>query len=92
MSLEQQIFAALSPLVSGRVHASTFPQLPAVPITPAILCTFVSADPGQDICGAGGQDVEDTRVQVDVYSTSFDSARALRLQVMAAMAALVEVR
>lgn len=88
MSFEQVVYSALAPLVANRVHAVTFPQQPATPITPAILFTFVSDEPGQDICGAGTDAVTDTRVQVDVYSTTFDSARALRLQILAALAAL----
>lgn len=86
MSLEQKIYDALAPLVSSRVHSSTFPQQPAVPITPAILFTIVSETPVPDICGDDAANTADTRVQVDVYSASFDSARALRLQVLAAMA------
>ena len=88
MTLEQTIFAALAPLVANRVYASTFPQKPEVPITPAILFTFISDTPIQDICGDDAENTSDTRVQVDVYSTDFDSARALRLQVLAAMAAV----
>ena len=88
MSLEVVVFNALSPLVGGRVHANTFPQLPAVPITPAILFTFASNVVTQDICGAGSNDEADTRVQIDCHSTTFDGARALRLQVLASMAAL----
>lgn len=88
MSLEQVVFNALSPLVAGRVHANVIPQLPAVPITPAIVFSFASNVVTQDICGAGTDDVVDTRVQVDVYSTTFDGVRALRLQIQAAMAAL----
>lgn len=88
MTIEQTVVTTLSPFVSNLVHAVTFPQQPAVPTTPAILFTLVSDDPGQDICGAGNDTVADTRVQVDVYSTTFDSARSIRLQVLAAMAAL----
>lgn len=88
MSLEQVVFDTLSPLVGGRVHANTFPQTPAVPITPAILVTFAGNAVTQDVCGAGTDDEADTRVQTDVYSTTFDGARAIRLQVLATMAAL----
>lgn len=88
MSLEQVVFNAMSPLVGGRVHANTFPQTPSVPITPAILFTFPSLVPTQDVCGAGSDEEADGRVQIDCYSTSFDGARAIRAQVRAAMAAL----
>lgn len=86
MSLEQTVFTALSPLVGGRVHAVTIPQEPKTPITPAIVFSFPSDAVTPDICGDGGDATADTRIQVDVYSTDFDSARALRLQVLAAMA------
>lgn len=88
MSVEQIVYGALSGLVSNRVHASVFPQVPSVPITPAILFTFAGNIVTQDICGAGTDDVADTRVQIDGYSTTFDTMRALRLQILAAMAAL----
>lgn len=86
MSLELTIFNALKGLVSNRVHASTFPQQPAVPITPAILFTFISDEVTDDICGDDTAQTANTRVQVDIYSTDFDSTRALRLQVLAVMA------
>jgi len=86
MSLETKIVTALTSLVGGRVYASTFPQQPATPITPAILFTFVSSEINADICGDGGDATANTRIQVDVYSATFDSARALRLQVLTAMA------
>lgn len=89
MSFEQDLYAALAPLVGGKVHAVTFPQQQATPITPAILFTFISDVPGQDICGAGTDAVSDTSVQVDIYSTTFDTTRALRLLVLDAVALMV---
>lgn len=89
MSIEQVVFAALAPLVGSRVHAVVMPQEPKTPITPAMVFTIVTNAVAQDICGAGTDDEADTRVQVDVYSTTFDQARALRLQALAAMALLV---
>jgi hypothetical protein len=88
MSLEQTIFSALSPLVAGRVHASVFPQKPDVPITPAILFTFISDEITDDICGDDTAQTANTRTQVDIYSTDFDTTRALRLQVLTAVAAI----
>ena len=88
MSLEQVVFSALSPLVGGRVHAVTIPQEPKTPITPAIVFSFSGNTVTTDVCGAGSDEEADTRVTVDIYSTTFDSARALRLQVLAAMALL----
>jgi len=88
MSLEQTIYQALAPLVANRVHASVFPQLPAVPVTPAILFTFISDEVTDDVCGDDAAQTANTRTQIDIYSTDFDSTRALRLQVLAAMAAI----
>lgn len=89
MSLEVVIATALSPIVGGRVHAVVIPQEPKTPITPAIVYSFSGNTVTQDICGAGTDEEADTRITVDVYSTTFDQARALRLQVLAAMALLV---
>jgi hypothetical protein len=88
MALEQDIFAALGPLVAGRVYPLVLPAGPAAPTVPAIRYQFVSDTPGADICGDGGPGLSDTRTQVDVYHTTFDAARALRLQVVMAMQAL----
>ncbi|MET3915152.1 hypothetical protein ABID97_001934 [Variovorax sp. OAS795] len=88
MSLEQKVYDALKGLVSNRVYASTFPQLPAVPITPAILFTFISDETIDDICGDDTAQTANTRVQVDIYSTDFDSTRSLRIQALTAMAAV----
>lgn len=89
MTLEAVITAALDPIVAGRVHAVVFAQDQKTPITPAILFSFSGNTVIQDICGAGTDEEADTRITVDVYSTTFDQARALRLQVLAAMALLV---
>jgi hypothetical protein len=86
MSLETIIYNALKTLVSNRVYASTFPQQPATPITPAILFTFISDEVTQDVCGSGDEETANTRIQIDVYSTTFDSARTLRAQVIDAVA------
>ncbi|MNK93877.1 hypothetical protein D3C87_1140610 [compost metagenome] len=88
MSLEQTIYQALAPLVGARVHASVFPQKPDVPVTPAILFTFISEEAAEDICGDDTAQTANTRVQVDIYSTDFDSTRSLRVQVLTAMAAV----
>lgn len=85
MTIEQEIFAALSPLVGARVYPLVLPQSPVVPVTPAIRYQFISSDPEADVCGDGGDETADTRTQVDVYSTTHPATRALRLQVIAAM-------
>lgn len=58
--------AKLKPLVAGRVYRNVFPQSPALPVWPSIRYTFVSTTANQDICGDGGQETADYRVQIDV--------------------------
>lgn len=88
MSLEQEFFNALQDLVGGRVHALQFPQNPFTPITPAIVFTFISPEIFPNVCGDGGDATANQRTQVDVYSTTFDTVRALRLQVMERVAGM----
>lgn len=85
MSLESQVFAALKGLVANRVYPLILPQAQATPITPAIRYLFVSDGVITDICGDDGGETDDVRIQIDVYSVDFDTCRALRQQVIAAM-------
>lgn len=88
MSLESEIYDALAPLVSNRVHANTFPQEPKIPVAPAIRFVFISADQIEDICGTDGGRTANTRTQIDVIAKGFDQARALRQQVIDALEAI----
>jgi hypothetical protein len=88
MSLESDIYTALRSLVGDRVYPLVLPQGAGVPITPAIRYQFISSEVTLDICGDGGDAVANTRTQVDVYSTTYMTARALRLQVIAAMTSM----
>lgn len=90
MSLESDIFSALTGLAGGRVYPVILPQSASVPITPAIAYQFISSELDQDICGDGGDATANTRTQVDAYSTSHPTCRALRLQVIAAMGGLTK--
>lgn len=56
----------LKTLVSNRVYRNTFPQAPAAPVWPSIRYTFISTTPNVDVCGDGGQETADYRVQIDV--------------------------
>lgn len=60
------VVTALNPLVSNRVYRNVFPQAPATPIWPAIRYTFISVTASQDICGDGGEETADYRVQIDL--------------------------
>lgn len=89
MSLELEITQAASALFpANRVHAVTFPQSPTVPAVPAMRFVTISTEPVEDICGTDGDATANTRTQVDILDKTFDGARALRLQVIAALSAL----
>ena len=76
---------ALGVLVGGRYHAVKFPQ-EKVPTWPAIRGTIVTFDNQIDQCGAGTEDDEDVRVQIDICATTKDVALALRSQVLTTLA------
>lgn len=86
MSPGTVIVALLSPLVSSRVYASTFPQEPEEPTWPAIRFTVVSVSPVVDQCSSADTDTDDTRVQIDVVSRDYDEMVSLKASVIAAMA------
>lgn len=85
------LVAALNPLVDDRVYRNFFPQAPSTPNWPSIRYTFISVTAVQDICGDGGEETADYRVQIDLVDleskgpTSFANLSAL---VKAALAPL----
>ncbi|MDP9991966.1 hypothetical protein J2W28_000994 [Variovorax boronicumulans] len=85
------LVTALKPTVSNRVYRNVFPQAPSVPVWPSIRYTFASVAATQDICGDGGEETADYRVQIDLVDleskgpTSFAALTAL---VKAALAPL----
>jgi hypothetical protein len=80
---------ALGPLVAGRYYPVKFPQ-EKVPTWPAIRGTFVTFDNQIDQCGAGTEDDEDVRVQIDICATTKDAAYALRSLVLTTLAGLAD--
>lgn len=86
MTFEADIFTALKSLVGNRVAPVIFPQSPVVPTWPAIRYNFIDTVPIVDIRGDGDDETAEVRVQLDVVATTYAAARALRLQVMDAMA------
>lgn len=92
LSVSQQVFGALAPLVGQRCYQRTFLQPDGgLPAWPAIRFVFVSADPGETICGDGGDEAADYRVQIDLaeaYAKGEAAFQALRAQVLAAMQSL----
>lgn len=85
MSIETDLFAALKGLVGNRVYAVNFPQAENMMTWPAIRYSFVGIVPAVTVCGDGGDDGAEVRVQLDLVHTDAASLRALRLQVMQAM-------
>ena len=91
MSVETDLFTALSGLVDDRCYPIVFPQTGGVPVWPAIRYTIVSVVPAIALCGDSGDEAADTRVQLDVVASSYTAMRALRLDVLAAMQTFVPV-
>jgi hypothetical protein len=85
MSIESDLYQTLRGYVADRVYPLTFPQPVSDARWPSIRYTFISADPGEDICGDGGDGTADYRVQLDLVHTTYAALRVLRLQVLAAM-------
>jgi hypothetical protein len=84
MSIESDLYQSLQSYVSGRAYPLIFPQGTDAR-WPSIRYVFISADPGEDICGDGGDATADYRVQLDLVHTTYAALRVLRLQVLAAM-------
>jgi Protein of unknown function (DUF3168) len=89
MSVETDLFTALSDLVGDRCYPITFPQTGGVPVWPAIRYTIVSVVPAIALCGDSGDEAADTRVQLDVVASTYTAMRALRLDVLTAMLTFV---
>lgn len=94
MDLSLEIVGRLADLVENRVYYRVFPQNTKQPAWPSILYSFVSVTPNQDICGDGGEETADYRVQLDVVMEGKSGPTAfmtLCKQVKTAMAALKPV-
>jgi len=85
VTIEASIFTALGSLVGNRVYPVTFPLTGSPPVWPAIRYSIISVTPSVTICGDGGDETADTRIQFDIVATTFSAVRALRQQLMTAM-------
>lgn len=83
MGIEASLFTALGPLVGARAYPDTFPQDPK---WPAIRYSFITAVPGVTVCGNGGDDTTDFRVQIDGVARTDLQRDALRIAIWDAMA------
>lgn len=90
MTIEADLDTALGALVGSRIYGGTFPQPQQPnnrPVWPAIRRTLTGI-PDADLCGDGGDDASDFRLQLDLVvmeAAGYSAARTLRTQVMAAM-------
>lgn len=80
--IEQDIFNALKSLVSNRVYPLVMPQSPTYP---AIVYNRI-ANTAQNTL-EGGSSLDQVRMQIDVYATTYSAAKTLSDQVRSAMEA-----
>lgn len=86
MSVGIVLYNALQSLVSGRVYPGEFPQEPELPTWPAIRYAVISEDVFASLGGSEDDTADDVRVQIDIVDKSYDGMRALKRQVIAALA------
>lgn len=85
MSLESDVISAIQARVSGRAYANTFPQPPDRPTWPAARVTVASVTPDVSICGDGGEETADSRIQIDLVvaeSAGYEALKTLQANVM----------
>ncbi|MHA8112667.1 tail completion protein gp17 [Kosakonia cowanii] len=89
---EADVYSLIGALADGQVYPGVVPLNsqgePAV-APPWIIFTLVDQVYGDTLCGPAE---EDTALQVDVYASSVDEARALREQAIAALTPLAFTR
>jgi hypothetical protein len=78
--IQEQVFSALAPLVSGRVYPNTAPDKPT---TPYIVYTRVASTPENTL--DDGQSIQQTRLQIDIYDKTYAGVQALAQLVEAAL-------
>lgn len=92
LSVSQEVFRVLAPLVGERCYQRTFLQPNGqLPAWPAIRFIFATVDPGATICGDGGDEGADYRLQIDLADAAANGEaafQALRAQALAAMQTL----
>lgn len=86
MTIETDIVDALKTvpdfaLSGGRfsIYPDAFPQEPKSPVWPAVRYTIIGGTIDEDLCGAGDEETDDIRVQIDVVATdSSERSRIMR--------------
>lgn len=80
MTIEQNLFTALSSLASSRVYPLMAPEKVA---TPYIVYTKVAATPENTL--DGGASIDLVRMQIDIYESNYSSAKSLSDAVRSAL-------
>jgi hypothetical protein len=95
MSIDTVLFARLKlipqlALAGGRyaVYPDVFPQPPAAPVWPALRYTLAGGTIYPDLAGAGDDDGDDVRVQIDAVAETSLARRELWAAVREAMQGL----
>lgn len=78
--IEQDLFDTLKPLVANRVYPLVMPQNPTYP---AIVYNRISSA-AQNVL-EGGSTIDQVRIQVDTYATTYSAAKSLARLVRLAM-------
>lgn len=80
MSLQTDIFSALGPIVNNRVYPLVMPQAATIP---AVVYTRI-ANNAQNVL-EGGSTLDQVRIQIDTYATTFAECRNIADQVRSAI-------
>lgn len=78
--IETSVFDALEGLVSGRCYPL---QMPQEPTYPAIVYSRIASEPQNRL--EGGASLDQVRVQIDCYATTYEGAKTLSASVRSAM-------
>lgn len=91
MSIESDLQTALAAItgLTGGCHQDTFPQVPRIPVMPAIRFTLISLAPGVTICEDDAEETGDRRIQIDIVAADIATRRLIRAQVLTAMQTFV---
>lgn len=88
MSVEQDVIDQIKARVDNRAYLNAFSQPEESPTWPAARVTVASVTPDVDLCGDGGEETADTRVQIDLVVTEaagYTALNTLKDQVMSDM-------
>jgi hypothetical protein len=80
MTIEQQIYTALSAIASGRVYPLVIPEKSPMP---AIAYLRIASTPENTL--DGGATIDQIRIQVDTYANTYAEAKTVSASVRTAM-------